>query len=100
MYIKNEKIKFKGTGSKDPFSFRFFDKNKVIHGKTMGEQLKFAMSWWHTVNASGTDMFGGDTMSKTFGLHGMDMYKAKADFAFELMRRAGGRNARRERQKP
>ena len=36
-----------------------------------------------------TDMFGGDTMDKTFGLSGMEKYKAKADFAFELMQKLG-----------
>lgn len=89
MYDQIEKISFKGSQSKDPFSFRFYDKNKVVGEKTMGEQLRFAMSWWHTVNASGTDMFGGDTMDKTFGLSGMDMYKAKADFAFGFMKKLG-----------
>lgn len=33
----------------------------------MREQLKFSLSYWHTINASGTDMFGGDTMDKNFG---------------------------------
>ena len=89
MYLKNGKVEFKGKESRDPFSFRYYDKNRVINGKTMGEQLRFAMSWWHTVNASGTDMFGGDTMDKTFGLSGMEKYRAKADFAFELMQKLG-----------
>ena len=89
MYLKNGKVEFKGKESRDPFSFRYYDKNRVINGRTMGEQLKFAMSWWHTVNASGTDMFGGDTMDKTFGLSGMEKYRAKADFAFELMQKLG-----------
>ncbi len=89
MYLKNQKIEFKGKDSRDPFSFRYYDKSRVINGKTMGEHLRFAMSYWHTVNASGTDMFGGDTMDKTFGLDGMEKYKAKADFAFELMQKLG-----------
>ena len=88
MTYKIGKIRFKKSGD-DPFAFHFYDKNRMIGGKTMGEQLKFAMSWWHTVNASGTDMFGGDTMDKTFGLKGMRKYKAKADFAFELMTKLG-----------
>ena len=83
------KIEYKGPSSKDPFSFRHYDKNRVVGGKTMGEQLRFAMSWWHTVNASGTDMFGGDTMDKTFGLTGIEMHKAKADFAFDFMKKLG-----------
>ena len=55
----------------------------------MKQHLKFAMSYWHTINASGTDMFGGNTMDKSFGLSGMEMYKKKADVAFELMQKLG-----------
>lgn len=89
MKYNNEKVVFEGTKSKNPFSFRYYDAEKVVGGKKMKEWLKFAMSYWHTVNASGTDMFGGDTMDKTFGLSGMEMYKKKADFAFDLMQKLG-----------
>lgn len=89
MKYDNNKIVFEGKQSKNPFAFRYYDAEKVIGGKKMKEWLKFAMSYWHTVNAAGTDMFGGDTMDKTFGLSGMEMYKKKADFAFDLMQKLG-----------
>ena len=71
--------------SGSPFSFRFYDPNEKVAGKPMREQLKFAMSYWHTIDAAGTDMFGGDTMDKGFSKMGIEQYKAKADFAFDLM---------------
>lgn len=89
MKYNNNKIVFEGKQSKNPFAFRYYDAEKVVGGKKMKEWLKFAMSYWHTVNAAGTDMFGGDTMDKTFGLSGMEMYKKKADFAFALMQKLG-----------
>ncbi len=89
MYFQNDKIKFEGKDSKNPFSFRYYDKDRVIGGKTMGEHLRFAMSWWHTCCAAGTDMFGGETMDKTFGCDGIERAKAKVDFAFELMQKLG-----------
>lgn len=89
MKYDNNKIVFEGKQSKNLFAFRYYDAEKVVGGKKMKDQLKFAMSYWHTVNASGTDMFGGDTMDKTFGLSGMEMYKKKADFAFDLMQKLG-----------
>ena len=89
MKYDNSKIVFEGKQSKNPFAFRYYDAEKVVGGKKMKEWLKFAMSYWHTVNAAGTDMFGGDTMDKTFGLSGMEMYKKKADFAFDLMQKLG-----------
>lgn len=88
-YQQITKIEYEGPASVNPFAFRFYDADKVVAGKTMREQLKFAMSYWHTINASGTDMFGGDTMDKTFGLKGIECYKRKADFAFELMQKLG-----------
>lgn len=79
-------IPYLGAASDEPFAFKYYDPDEVICGKPMREHLKFAMSYWHTINASGTDMFGGDTMDKSFGkTDPMEKYKAKADFAFELM---------------
>lgn len=71
--------------STSPFAFRFYNPEEVIGGKSMREQLKFAMSCWHTIDAGGTDMFGGDTLDKNFGKTGVERYKAKVDFAFDLM---------------
>ena len=89
MYDTMQAIPYEGPKSKNPFSFRYYDKSRVIAGKTMAEHLRFAMSWWHTCNASGTDMFGGNTMDKTFGKTGIEMHKAKVDFAFDLMQKLG-----------
>ena len=81
-----KKIAYEGANSKNPLSFKFYNKDEVINGKTMGEHLKFAMSYWHTIDAEGSDMFGAPTMDKKFGITDpMALYKAKADFAFELM---------------
>ena len=51
MYNQITAIPFEGPKSKNPFSFRYYDKNRVINGKTMAEHLRFALSWWHTCNA-------------------------------------------------
>ncbi|MCI2068039.1 MAG: xylose isomerase [Bacilli bacterium] len=88
-YADVKQINYEGPKSKEPFAFKYYNPEEVIHGKKMKDQLRFALSYWHTINASGTDMFGGDTMDKTFGLSGMEMYKKKADFAFELMKKLG-----------
>lgn len=79
-------IKYEPNSS-NPFSFKFYNPDEVILGKKMREHLKFAVSYWHTINASGTDMFGGNTMDKTFGKSDIAMFKQKADFAFDLMKK-------------
>ena len=89
MYNQIKVIPFEGAKSKNPYSFRYYDKNRVIGGKTMAEHLRFALSWWHTCCAAGTDMFGGETMDKTFGCDGIERAKAKVDFAFDLMQKLG-----------
>ncbi len=85
--IKN--IPYLGKDTKEVFAFRYYNKDEVIFGKKMKDHLRFAMSYWHTINASGTDMFGGDTMDKSFQSNGLEKFKKKADFAFDLMQKLG-----------
>lgn len=79
-------IKYEGTGSTNPMAFRFYNPDEVIAGKPMREHLKFAVAYWHTMCAGGTDMFGVDTHDKTFGTSDpMEHAKNKAYAMFELM---------------
>ncbi len=80
------KVKYEGAKSDNPLAFRYYNPDEKIAGKTMREQLRFAMSYWHTMCAGGTDMFGAETISKTYGATDvMDIAKNKAYAAFELM---------------
>ncbi len=80
------KIQYEGAASKNPFSFKHYNPEQIVAGKPMREQLKFAMSYWHTLCGDGTDMFGRGTMDKTFGgKTPMEIYENKAYAAFELM---------------
>ena len=60
-------IKYEGKTSTNPLAFRFYNPDEMIAGKPMREHLKFAVAYWHTMCAGGTDMFGVDTHDKTFG---------------------------------
>lgn len=51
-------IKYEGPKSTTPFSFKYYDPERVVLGKKMKEQLPFAMAWWHNLGANGVDMFG------------------------------------------
>jgi xylose isomerase len=80
------KISFEGKDSKNPLAFKHYNPDEVIGGKTMKEQLKFALSWWHTMGGDGTDMFGCGTTDKTWGEDdSAARAKAKVDAAFEIM---------------
>lgn len=85
------KIKFEGKESKNPLAFRYYDADKMIMGKKMSEWLKFAMAWWHTLCAEGSDQFGGGT--KTFpwndSANPVEAAKHKVDAGFEFMQKIG-----------
>ena len=56
-FFKNiGKIPFEGKDSANPLAFKYYNPDEVVAGKTMREQLKFALSWWHTMGGDGTDM--------------------------------------------
>lgn len=85
-YHDIDKITYAGPVSKEPYTFKYYNPDEVIAGKSMREHLRFAMSYWHTIDADGVDMFGASTMDKSFGKQDpMEKFHAKADFAFDLM---------------
>jgi len=79
------KVVYEGPKSTNPYAFRYYNPEEVIGGKTMREQLRFAMSYWHTLCADGTDMFGVGTTKKVFGDDPMANARGKAEAAMELM---------------
>lgn len=90
-FPKIKKIQFEGKDSKNPMAFHYYDAQKVIMGKTMKEWLRFAMCWWHTLCAQGTDQFGGETklFPWNIGDNPIDIAKQKADAGFEIMTKLG-----------
>lgn len=89
-YSDIKKVEYR-PDSDNPFSFKYYNSDEVVMGKPMREHLKFAMSYWHTIDAEGVDMFGSGTIDKSFGLKDdpLAMYRKKADFVFELMDKLG-----------
>ena len=85
-YPNIPKIRYEGSKSKNPLSFRFYNPEEVIAGKTMRDHLRFAMSYWHTMVAEGTDIFGSGTIDKKYGATDpLEQAKNKARASFELM---------------
>lgn len=81
-----KKIKYEGAKTDNPLAFRFYNPEKTVGGKKMRDQLRFAMSYWHTMCAGGSDMFGVETLNKNYGqTDPMELAKHKARAAFELM---------------
>ncbi|MBS9478520.1 xylose isomerase [Ancylobacter radicis] len=83
-----EPLKYAGPDSRDPFSFRWYDKDRVVLGKRMEDHLRFAVAYWHSFTWPGGDPFGGETFLRPW-MHGADemtLARAKADVAFDLFR--------------
>ncbi len=79
-------VKYEGPKTRNPFAFRYYNPDEIVEGKTMKEYLNFSLSWWHTLCADGTDMFGRGTMHKDFGAKDeMDLAKKKVQAGFEFM---------------
>ncbi|EGK11106.1 xylose isomerase [Desmospora sp. 8437] len=84
-FEKVNKVEFEGPQSTNNFSFKYYDPEKVVNGKTMRDWLRFSVAYWHTFTADGSDPFGAGTMIRPWGhLTGLDLAKARVEAAFEL----------------
>ena len=85
------KIPFEGPESKNPMAFHYYDAERVVAGKTMKEWMRFAMAWWHTLCAEGSDQFGPGTKKFPWneGANALEIAKHKADAGFEIMQKLG-----------
>lgn len=86
-----EAVKYEGKSSKNPLAFRYYDPNKVVGGKTMREQLRFAVSYWHTFRGTGADPFGVGTAVRAWEQATDPIQRAKdtMDAAFEFFTKLG-----------
>ena len=86
-----EKVPFEGKESKNPMAFHYYEPERVVMGKKMKDWLRFAMAWWHTLCAEGSDQFGPGT--KTFPWNAnpdpVQAAKDKVDAGFEFMQKLG-----------
>ena len=84
-------IAYEGPTSDNPLSFKWYDKDRIVLGKRMEEQLRFAVCYWHSFCWNGLDPFGGDTFQRPWQhmADPMAAAKAKADVAFEFFSKLG-----------
>ncbi|MCP1490463.1 xylose isomerase [Peribacillus frigoritolerans] len=84
------KVSYEGKDSKNPLAFKYYNPEEVVGGKTMKEQLRFSVAYWHTFTADGTDPFGAAMMQRSWNKYdGMDLAKARVEAAFQLFEKLG-----------
>ena len=87
-----EPIAFRGEGfvpsAEEPLAYRHYDKNRLVLGRRMEDQLRFATCYWHSFVGTGSDPFGDASFLRPWHGAGDPMAQAlhKADVAFELFR--------------
>jgi len=84
-------IKFEGRESDNPLAFKWYDENRMVSGKKLGDHVKFAVAYWHSFCNTGGDPFGPGTKNFPWNISGdaVQAAKDKMDAAFEFMTKLG-----------
>ena len=90
-----DRIAYEGPESDNPLAFRWYDADRVVLGRSMRDQLRFAVCYWHSFAWDGFDIFGAGTLDRpwhpTFAGNADPMAAAhqKMDAAFEFFAKLG-----------
>jgi xylose isomerase len=84
-------IQFEGPASENPLAFRYYDKNRVVCGKRMEEQLRCAVCYWHSFAWPGSDVFGAGTFDRPWFkvANPLEAAELKLRAAFEFFEKLG-----------
>ena len=84
-------IPYEGRESDNPLAFKFYQRDRLVGGKTMQQHLRFAVCYWHTFCAKGSDAFGTDSQTFPWDTPKNPMMAARArmDAAFEFFTKLG-----------
>ncbi len=86
-----DKIPYEGPQSKNPLAFRHYNPAEKVEGKTMSEQLRFSVVYWHTFRNTLSDQFGVGTAVRPWddGSNTVTNAQKRARVAFEFMEKLG-----------
>jgi xylose isomerase len=91
-----DRVRFGGPDADDPLVFRWYDADRVVGGRSMAEQLRFAVCYWHSFGWDGFDIFGAGTLDRPWhptqaagGLDPLEAARWKMSAAFEFFAKLG-----------
>jgi xylose isomerase len=86
-----EAIPYQGPDSRSPLAYRFYDAERSVLGKSMREQLRFAVCYWHSFCWPGSDVFGEGCFARPWlaGRSPLELAEHKLSVAFELFEKLG-----------
>jgi xylose isomerase len=79
-------IAFAGPKSENPLSFKHYNPDEVIDGKSLKEHLRFSIAYWHSFRGVGADPFGPGTIVRPWekGKDPISIAQTRMDAAFEF----------------
>ncbi|MCA9097746.1 MAG: xylose isomerase, partial [Planctomycetaceae bacterium] len=83
------KIEYAGPKSTNPLSFKHYNPQEVVEGKTMRDWLRFSICYWHTFRGTGSDPFGAPTLLRPWddGTESVENAVRRVDAAFEFIQK-------------
>jgi len=85
------KIRYEGPQSANPLAFRYYNPEEMVEGKSMQDQLRFSVAYWHTMRGTGSDPFGPGTMLRPWesGSDTVENAVNRVRVAFEFIHKLG-----------
>ena len=90
-FPKIPRIRHEGPRSKNPLSFKHYNPEERVEGRTMRDHLRFSVVYWHTMRGMGADMFGSGTMLRPWedGTNSLRMALKRVPVMFEFCEKLG-----------
>jgi xylose isomerase len=91
LFSNIEPVTFGGANTTNEYSYRVYDKDRLVQGKRMEDWLRVAVCYWHSFNWPGADIFGGGTLTRPWigPQVTQEMADMKLDAAFDFFSRLG-----------
>jgi len=85
-FSKFKVVRYEGPQSTNPLAFRHYNPEEKIEGKTMKEQMRFSIAYWHAFRGVGSDQFGPGTIVRPWekGKDPVSIALTRMDAAFEF----------------
>ena len=82
-------IAYEVSQSTKALSFKHYNPDEVIDGKTLSEHMRFSIAYWHSFRGTGADPFGPGTIVRPWekGKDALSIAKNRMDAAFEFFQK-------------
>ncbi len=90
-YFNCDKIQFEGPSSKNALSFKHYNADELVGGKSMKDHLRFAGAYWHIMRNDLSDPFGAGTAQMPWddGSNSVENALTRVDVFFEFLDKMG-----------